>query len=236
MELKQAVISHPQMVEKPDDPEVTAVNELICEYFSAFLAHDENCNEPNAFWLYPVIDKVDYIDVTSDPKFPQDYEVKGLVVTNVYWKHLIRNILPLNSRGVVIVFEYAYTKEVFTYQIDGPVAEYMGSGDKHDPKYDKMKISRRLNDLDAYRSGVSKYYGLPLHSGGNKTYTVHIYPSDDMKSSKLPQFYEGLMNLQRSFTHQFSRLVNRIHNIKTNHLCTICGCIHFVSICCISGL
>jgi hypothetical protein len=183
MQLKQAAISHTQMI--VETPAAPAMDDPVCTYYTAFLEPGENCLEPNGFWYYPVLDKVDYIDVTSNPNFPQDYEVKGFVITNVYWKHLIRNILPHNSKGVIIVFEYENTKEMFTYQIDGPLARYVGGGDKHDPKYDKFKISRRLNDLDSYRLGASKYYGLPLHSGDNKTYTVHIYPSDDMKSSKL---------------------------------------------------
>jgi hypothetical protein len=189
MQLKQATISSPDLVERPDDPEYVAIMDSWCEYLSALIPSDENCREPLSSWLYPILDKVDYIDVTSNPKYPQDYEVKGFIGIEVYWKHLLRNILPPNSRGVVIVFEYQFTNEMFTYQIDGPEARYLGAGDKHDSKFENLKIthSLSLHDLDSYRLGVSKYYGLPLHSSHNSTYKVHIYPSDEMKSSKLPQ-------------------------------------------------
>jgi hypothetical protein len=182
MQLKQCAITASTLIKDVSvHPEMDA---RYCQHLSQFLESGENCREPNTFWFYPVVDKIDYIDVTSDPKYPQDYEVKAFITTIVYWKHLLRNILPQNSIGIAIVFEYEYTKDMFTYHIDGPLAQYLGEGDKHDSKYDKYKISRRLNDLDSYRLGTSKYYGLPLHAGRNKTYTVHIYPSDAMKSSK----------------------------------------------------
>jgi hypothetical protein len=237
MQLKQSAISASTLVD--EIPADAVIDDRYCEYFSSFLEPGENCREPNCFWFYPVVDTIDYIDVTSDPKYPQDYEVKAFITTNVYWKHLIRNILPQNSKGVIIVFEYEYTKEMFTYQIDGPIARYIGGGDKHDSKYDKFKISRRLNDLGSYRLGTSKYYGLPLHSGRNKTYTVHIYPSDDMKSSKFSRSVaEGGLQKNHILTIMiiFLFLFFRIYNIKSYHLCIIGSGIYFISIYCIFGL
>jgi hypothetical protein len=188
MELKQAAISESKLFQ--DDSVDPEGDERYCNFLSSFLEPGEACFEPNCFWYYPVVDTIDYIDITTDPKYPQDYEVKAFITIIVFWKHLIRKILPQNSKGLVIVFEYQYTNDTFTYQIDGPSARYLGIGDKHDPKYDKFKISRLLNDMLAYQTstGDSKYYGLPLHTGHNKTYMVHIYPSDDMKSSKFWEF------------------------------------------------
>jgi hypothetical protein len=185
IEFKQASISAPFLIEKPDDPYITAANEAFTQYFSYMLPPGEQSFEPVTSLCYPVVDKVDYIDLVSNPNFPDNYEVKAMLIVNFYWKHLIKNILPSHSKGIVIVFEFQTMENSFTYQVDGSYTHYLGPGDKHDPKYNKMKISRRLNGLESFRSGSSKYYGLPLHSNKNKTYTLHIYPSDDMKSSKL---------------------------------------------------
>ena len=184
MEHKQASIGVPKLLSRPDDsPEQVETNQLWCDYFTDYLPPDENCLEPVSFWYYPIVDKMDYIDVTRNPKFQDDYEIKGFLNSAIYWKHLVRDILPPNSRGFIVVIEHELHKEQFTYQIDGPVARFLGGGDHHDPKYNYMEISRNLFDLDTYRIGKSEYFGLPINVNGNYTYKVYVYPSDDMKSS-----------------------------------------------------
>lgn len=182
---KQASVGKPDLVIRADDPpETTAVYNIWCDYFKDFLPPDENCLEPLSFWYYPIVDKMDRIDVTKNPKFPEDYEVKAFLNAGIYWKHLVRDILPPNSRGFIIVFEHQLYNDQFTYQIDGPVARFLGGGDLHNPKYNYMGITRNLFDLDSFRIGKSEYYGLPINVMGNNTYTVSVYPSDEMKESK----------------------------------------------------
>ena len=184
MEKKQAFLSRTALIDKPEDPEITETNKLWCEYYADYLPPDENCLEPIVFWYYPVVDKIDYIDITSNPNYPDDYEVIGFIISDIYWKHLLRDILPPNSKGIVIVFEHELYKEQFTYQVDGPNARFLGGGDKHDPKYDQMRISRDIFDLGDFRMGSSKYFGVPVYRSENYTYTISVYPSDEMKSRK----------------------------------------------------
>ena len=181
---KQASLGRPELIARPDDPDVMATYELWCEFFADFLPPDEDCLEPLSYWYYPIVDKINYIDIKTNPKFPQDYEVKAFLNAAIYWKHLVRDILPPNSKGIVIVFEHQQNNDRFTYQIDGPVATYLGSGDLHDKKYDYMQVHRNLFDLHSYRSGKSEYYGLPMNFSGNNTYYVTIYPSETMQDSK----------------------------------------------------
>ena len=181
---KEAFIGAPFMIEKPDDPIVTEINGLWCEFYQDFIRKSENCLEPMSSWSYPVLDKVDYIDVKTNPSYPEDYEMKAFLMTDIYWRQLIRDILPPNSGGVVIVFEHEFSKEQFTYQVDGPNARFLGGGDKHDPKYDQMRISREIFDLGDFRMGSSKYFGVPVYRSENYTYTISVYPSDEMKSRK----------------------------------------------------
>ena len=144
-----------------------------------------------ATWMYPVINQYDLIDLQSAAAYDDNIKVKAFIFANVYWKHLIRNILPPNSKGIVVVFENSHfslsenrvTVDQFTYQIDGPNAKFLGGGDKHDSKFDDLKISRDILNLDSFRSGESKYFGLPLLTENN-TYTLHIYPSNDLQSRK----------------------------------------------------
>ena len=182
MERKEALLAPPVLIEKPDDPDVTIANDLWCEYLQDYVPPGENCYEPLAVWVYPVLDHIGSISVTESPHYPDDYNVNGLIVSMVYWRHLLQDILPRSSSGVVIVFKNSYRGDTFTYQINGPSTQYLGGGDRHDPKYDNMVLVADLNDLNAFRSKKSSYFGLPI-SNANNTYTLYVYPSDEMKSS-----------------------------------------------------
>ena len=187
---KHASLGRPELIDRPEDgPAAKEVFKLWCAYFKDFLPPDEDCAEPISFWHYPLVNKMNLIDIKTNSKFPEDYEVLAFVHAAIYWKHLVRDILPPNSKGFVIVFEHKQNNDKFTYQIDGPVAKYLGSGDRHDPKYDYMKITQNLFDLDGYRIGKSEYYGLPISVTGNNTYVVSVYPSDNMKESKSYIFF-----------------------------------------------
>jgi hypothetical protein len=59
----------------------------------------------------------------------------------------------------------------------GPNVKYLGRGDLHDSKYDKIFISRKLHET----FNVNRYSGVPLNSDVCP-FTLNIYPSDDFKS------------------------------------------------------
>ena len=140
--------------------------------------------------MYPILDHIGSISVTESPQYPDDYDVKAFLVSPVYFRHLLQDILPRSSSGIVIVFQNSYRGDTFTYQINGPGTKYLGGGDRHDPKYDNMALVTDLYDLDAFRSHKSSYFGLPIYNANN-TYTLYVYPSDEMKASKSKkdQFY-----------------------------------------------
>jgi Adenylate and Guanylate cyclase catalytic domain len=99
----------------------------------------------------------------------------------LYWRNLIRDILPEGSRGILIVFENPCTSW-FTYQINGPSVVYLGVGDHHDTKYDDLSIDSLLIDLGDFSVRESSYTGAPI----DKDYcpfTLHLYPSDLLMSA-----------------------------------------------------
>jgi hypothetical protein len=53
---------------------------------------------------------------------------------------------------------------------------YLGREDQHDPKYNKMSISRKLQETFT----VSRYSGVPLNFDVCP-YTISLYPSDEFK-------------------------------------------------------
>lgn len=92
----------------------------------------------------------------------------------------IRDILPPGSNGIVSVFESTCTGQ-FTYEILGPDVKYLGVGDLHDSRYDHLGRHSPLVNLNSFSARNSAYTGLPLDYDSCPI-TVHLYPSDDMKS------------------------------------------------------
>lgn len=59
----------------------------------------------------------------------------------------------------------------------GPLAKYLGQGDQHDPVFEYLKVSSRLDELNAFRVNDSTYMGAPF----NKDlcpYTITVYPAN----------------------------------------------------------
>jgi len=81
--------------------------------------------------------------------------------------------------------------QMFTYEINGPEAKYVGDGDLHDPKYDYLERFSYFLDLRKARSNERGYTGLPL-STDYCPYWIRVYPSvrtEDTHTSKDPIFF-----------------------------------------------
>lgn len=185
---RKAIISEPFLIPRPDNPEEFAIEEPWCIYYQDFISAGENCMEPISQWMYPVIDSVDLIDVSAAIDFPSAYDVKAMIALDIYWRSLFKDILPQSSEGIIVVTENSCIPNAFTFQINGPVAKYMGVGDLHDPHFNQHVISSNLVDLNAYRMDESMYTGLPLDD--QCVFTFHVYPSEEMLSSKFYNLQE----------------------------------------------
>jgi hypothetical protein len=133
---------------------------------------------------YPILNSYDVIDVkennTYNRIYPEDYEVEAVIVAEFYWHDLMKDILPENSKGMILVTENTCVPDVpFTYQIDGPNVTWIGVGDHHNPKYNQISLSNDLFNLTMYQ-GESEYTGVPVDQD-DCVYHFFIYPSDEMK-------------------------------------------------------
>jgi hypothetical protein len=180
---RKAVISQPMMIPRPDNLDAIEESKIWCAYYEDFISPDEICMEPMSQWFYPIIDTVDHIKISNVEDYDIKYSVKAILVAEFYWRNLLRNILPINSKGLVMVVENSCVPDDFTYQIDGPITKYLGVGDKHDPKYDEMLIESALSDLNAGQAGLSDYSGLPLDNDTCQ-FKFRLYPSDEMREGK----------------------------------------------------
>jgi class 3 adenylate cyclase len=165
-----------------NDPASVERAAATSSWASSFIGEDEDENEPMSDITYPIINSIN--DVTIDPDDVEEPAV-GVFALTIYWRDLITNILPPNSKGVIVVFENT-CDQVFTYRIDGANAIYVGQGDQHDSKYDSVGVSSTLTELrnNSDSSRGSAYTGLPLSQDFCQM-TLRVYPSDVMEDAYL---------------------------------------------------
>jgi Adenylate and Guanylate cyclase catalytic domain len=127
--------------------------------------------------FYPIVDDISRVDISGSDT---DKSVVGVLAVSIYWRELIRDILPPGSNGIVVVVRNPCT-EPFTYQINGPHIEYLGVGDKHDDTYNARAIESTVVDLNSFALHASGYTGAPIGRDFCQ-HSLHVYPSDSMKS------------------------------------------------------
>lgn len=223
---RKAALSEPYMIPRPDNPIAMEESKLWCEYFTNFIARDENCMEPMSTWHYPIIDDLKSIKIADTSDYPDAYKVVAMIAVEFYWRSLIEEILPPGSKGIILVFENPCVPDAFTYQIDGPKVKYLGVGDFHDREYDSIAKHTRLDNLNTYRQSESAYMGLPLDQE-ECDFTFHVYPSDDMKDGTFRvKVLSTLAWLLSCLSHGITMVTFRIRDKQRYHFCSFSSCIH----------
>jgi len=126
--------------------------------------------DPMSPILFPVFDG-----------FGQDRKVAGWLQTNLYWRFMMRKILPNNIEGVVCVLESSDGWN-HTYEVNGVDAIYLGEGDLHDIEYDHLKHSTDL--VTALRDSAgpeTRSFTTAGVNGQFMNYTLRLYPSNKFK-------------------------------------------------------
>ncbi len=103
-----------------------------------------------------------------------DREVVGVLKSTIHWNWFLRNILPKNDFGTTVVIENTCNGS-FTYQLDGPNARPIGSGDRHDRKFSEYRFDGVLNK-DKIEDGTMD--GVPFDKN-SCPYTFHVYPAQE---------------------------------------------------------
>ena len=135
------------------------------------------------FQYFPILDQLDSIRSPSSTTYRGDYDpseqkIVGTLTASLFWRNLIKDILPPGNDGLVVVFENP-CNPTFSYQINGPSAKYLGRGDHHDSHYDEYRITSNFFDLHSFAVGSSMYSGPPLNQEFCP-FKLHVYPSDTM--------------------------------------------------------
>lgn len=166
----------------PNDPEAVSQANVTSDWAIPYLYPGEDPNEPFSDMYYPVIDNFDDESVLIDTSTNQP--ALGAVAFSFYWRHMLKNILPPYSKGLITVFENpCNNNQQFTYRIDGPTPTFLGFGDWHQPKFDDLATSASLSTLtQSPKRGDYSYTGVPM-TDQFCPWTLTVYPSDSMESA-----------------------------------------------------
>ena len=164
-----------------DDPESQAESEGWIDWFSGYISPDENAFEPVVNVFYPIINDLSHVDVSKGNNYTTNSnDIVGVIAVSIYWRDVIRDILPPGSNGIVVVIQTSCNLP-FTYQLYGPNVKYLGVFDQHDSKYDHLLLESKVVDLKSFGLRDGGYTGAPINEDVCP-YTVSVYPSDIMKS------------------------------------------------------
>ena len=94
----------------------------------------------------------------------------AFVTMVLQWGTFFYNILPEGTNGIIVVLTGTCGGD-FSYKVNGRHPEFLGYGDKHDPKYDNLKV----DSVFAKQLYLSE-------SEGQCAYMVQVYPSDEFKA------------------------------------------------------
>jgi hypothetical protein len=158
------VMPVPYLLADTSNPEQYEQDILDAEWLSTYVPELtlEEAMQPIFEFQFPVVadayKKIQWMDETYSK---EDHKVVGLLGIGIYWSYMMRDILPQDSNGILVVFESACVQK-FTFEVNGSDVVYLGAGDYSDPKYDHLTIESFVSDLRFYSNQPSTYSGPPL--------------------------------------------------------------------------
>eukprot|EP00934_Nitzschia_sp_Nitz4_P002440 Nitzschia sp. Nitz4//scaffold67_size101165//98871//101089//NITZ4_004548-RA/size101165-augustus-gene-0.19-mRNA-1//1//CDS//3329556531//2435//frame0 len=147
-------------------------------YLSEFVGNESRLEEPVSQVFYPIFtDAAD--DAMASRVARNESDMVGILWSTYFWRTQFTEILPSGTKPLVLVV-WNTCGRGFTYEIEGPEANFVGYGDHHDHKYDHLVVDSTLLDVI---SGDSVYSGLPVAVGEDEcSYSFQIYPSEEFES------------------------------------------------------
>jgi class 3 adenylate cyclase len=108
---------------------------------------------PAASLIYPIFD-------TLVPDKQGGRSVVAVIDLDYEFGPFFSSVLPPNADAVIAVVSNC--DQVFTYEVTGEMAVYLGAEDLHDPNYDDYMVSTLMTDFDD-ANGWTVYNGAPIN-------------------------------------------------------------------------
>lgn len=110
-------------------------------------------------------------------QYGADAKVVAVLTTVLSWGSYLTDTVSHDVKGVVCVVQNK-CGQAFTYQIDGHDATYLGEGDQHDSKFNKL--GKTVDLVDKVKSFEHLFFGASKLDGYYCSYSLSVYPSKVM--------------------------------------------------------
>lgn len=217
LEHHKTIISEPYLIPNPDCPTAIEEAESEADWFLDYIGPDEDPMEPVSDILYPMYDNVSRVTLTDEERNAESFV--AIMAISIYWRDMIRDVLPPGSNGLIAVFDNPCTQS-FTYRLDGPLVTYLGPGDHHDENYSELGISAKLHEIITCGDD---YSGVPVNHE-HCPYDIRLYPSSDMEdmfASNRPVVLTLVTVLIFAFTSAVFILYDCAASSNVSTLCTV---------------
>jgi len=153
---------------------VPTADEGTVVWAEGYLGSEEDPTEPLAAIYYPIVDQVssEYVNQAEE-----DRKAVGIIAISLYWRTLIRDILPEGSRGILVTIGNECNQS-FSYEINGPHVQYVQAGSSLLDSYSSVYKKSMLKDIKA---DTSTYSAFPLNSDFCP-YWIEAYPTVTMRN------------------------------------------------------
>jgi len=183
-------ITEPYMIAWPWDTDKIAENEAEADWIQVLLEPGEEPLEPISDIYYPVIEEaLDNVYHRAEDLSTENYDTKSnklgaYVALTIYWRDTLRDLLPVGSAGVAIVFENACDVPPFTYEISGPVPKYLGAGYYNSTFEGDEELTKELDLMDVWHFAIKEtsYTGIPINEE-TCPFKLRVYPAESSRAT-----------------------------------------------------
>lgn len=151
-------------------------NKIPRAYMKLILSRGQYRNNDEELHLDPITSIYHPIFDTFDVETRKPV---GALLGTMYWKYYFKNILPPTAKGIYCVLRNSFN-QTLTYRIDGSDAVYVGYGDFHETKYDKLEkkvvVSSYLSERTSAKT--ASYSAVEIDFDFND-YILSVFPSQE---------------------------------------------------------
>jgi hypothetical protein len=154
---------------------------------------ENHTDQGNFFVLYPIFDTFD-----DEP----NRKIEGIFLSLIRWDWILTDTLHEGTDELMAVITNNCGEQVYSYNVTGKDATFLGPGDLHDTQYTDEMIATPLNDLH----GVTE-------EGKMCQFSVDVYPTQAFREAYMSSqavIYTTILALAFAFTALFFLFYVRI--------------------------
>ena len=148
---------------------------ILDDEIASFFLGTQERSLPRSLFLSPVLNKRD------------GSQVVGIIASEIDWASTFENVL--NEGPATTIILQSTCDQPQTFEVRDGTARYVGEGNLHDVKYERMKLGTTLMGFRDYwneqiRNELSmrifpEHEEAELEGSGNCAYNIHIYPTEE---------------------------------------------------------